>query len=181
MNQLKKLIKHDFVIGLNNDIIFEKNKLCSACQAGKQVGNTHPIKSVMSSSRPLKLLHMDLFGPTIYRSIGENSYGLIVVDDYSRYTWIFFLNDKSNVFSILKDFAKRAENEFDFKIKKIRSDNGSKFKNSKIGDYCDKKGVKHEFSAKYTPQQNEVVERKNQTLIDMARSILSEYNVSDSF
>jgi hypothetical protein len=86
MNQLKKLIKHDLVIGLKNDIIFEKNKLCSACQAGKQVGNTHPTKSVMSTSRSLKLLHMDLFVPTTYRSNGGNSYGLIVVDDYSRYT-----------------------------------------------------------------------------------------------
>lgn len=63
MNQLKKLMKHDLVIGLKNDIVFEKNKLCSACQAGKQVGNTHPTKSVMSTSRPLELLHMDLFAP----------------------------------------------------------------------------------------------------------------------
>jgi transposase InsO family protein len=106
----------------------------------------------MSTSRPLKLLHMDLFGPTTYRSIGGNSYCFVVVDDYSRYTWVFFLSDKSNVFSIFKGFAKRAENEFDFKVKKIRSDNGSEFKNSRIEDYCDEKGVKHEFSAKYTPE-----------------------------
>jgi hypothetical protein len=84
MNQLNKLMKHDLIIGLNNDIIFEKNKLCSACQTDKQVRNTHPTKSVMSTSRPLELLHMDLFGPTIYRSIGENSYCLVVVD-FSRY------------------------------------------------------------------------------------------------
>jgi transposase InsO family protein len=63
------------------------------------------------------------------------------------------------VFSIFKGFAKRAENEFDFKIKKIRSDNGSGFKNSRIEDYYDEKGVKHEFSVKYTPEQNRVVER----------------------
>jgi hypothetical protein len=93
MNQLKKLMKHALVIGLNSDIIFEKNKLCSTCQAGKQVGNTHPTKSVMSTSRPLKILHIDLFGPTTYRSIGGNGYGLAVVDDYSRYTWVFFLSD----------------------------------------------------------------------------------------
>jgi transposase InsO family protein len=105
---------------------------------------------VISTSRPLKLLHMNLFGPITYRSIGGNSYALVVVDDYSGYTWVFFLGDKSNVFSIFKRFAKRAENEFDFKIKKIRSDNGSEFKNSRIEDYCDEKGVKHEFSAKYT-------------------------------
>jgi transposase InsO family protein len=173
MNQLKKLMKYDLVIGLNNDIIFEKNKLCSACQTGKQVDNTHPNKSVMSTSRPLDLLHMDLFGPTTYRSVGGNSYGLVVADDYSRYTWVFFLSDKSNVFSIFKGFTKRAENEFDFKIKKIRSDNDSEFKNPRIEDYCNENGVKHEFSVKYTPHQNEVVERKNQTVIDIAGSMLS--------
>jgi transposase InsO family protein len=181
MNQLKKLMKHDLITDLNNDIIFEKNKLCSACQASKQVGNTHPTESVMSTSRPLKLLHMDLFGLTTYGSIGGNSYDLVVVDGYSRYTWVFFLSDKSNVFFIFKGFAKRAKNEFDFKIKKIRSENGFEFKNYRIEDYCDEKGIKHEFSAKYTPQQNGFVERKNRTLIDMARSMLSEYNVSDSF
>jgi transposase InsO family protein len=105
---------------------------------------------VISTSRPLELLHMDLFGPTTYRSIGGNSYGLVVVDDYSQHSWFFFFSDRSNVFSIFKGFAKRAENEFDFEIKKIRSDNGSKIKNSIIEDYCDEKGVKHEFSAKYT-------------------------------
>jgi transposase InsO family protein len=123
-------------------------------------------------------LHIDLFNPTIYRSIGGNSYALVIADDYSRYIWPFFLSDKSNVFSIFKSFAKRAENEFDIKIKKIRSDNGSEFKNFKIEDYCDEKGVKHEF---YTPQQNEVIERKNWTLTDMARSMLSKYNVSNNF
>jgi hypothetical protein len=111
MNQLKQLMKHDLVIGLNNDIIFEKNKLCSAYQADKQVGNTHTTKSAMSISRPLELLHMNLFGPTTYRSIGGNNYGLVVVDDYSRYTWVFFLSDKSNVFSIFKGISKRAKNE----------------------------------------------------------------------
>jgi transposase InsO family protein len=181
MNQLKKLMKHDLVIGLNNDIIFENNKLCSACQVGKQVGNTHPTKSVMSTSRPLELVHMDLFGPTTYRSVGENSNSLVVVNDYSRYIWIFFLSDKSNVFYVFKGFTKRAKNEFDFKIKKSRSDNDFEFKNSRIEDYCDEKRIRHEFSARYTPQQNGVVERKNQTLIDMARSMLSEYNVSDNF
>jgi transposase InsO family protein len=85
------------------------------------------------------------------------------------------------VFSIFKGFAKRAENEFDFKVKKIRSDNSSEFKNSRIEDYCDEKGVKHEFLAKYTLEQNGVVERKNRTLIDMARSMLLEYNISDTF
>jgi hypothetical protein len=86
MNQLEKLMKQDLVIGLNNDIIFEKIELCSVCQTDKQVGNTYPTKSVISTSRPLKLLYMNLFGPTTYRGIGENRYGLVIVDDYSRCT-----------------------------------------------------------------------------------------------
>jgi hypothetical protein len=96
---------------------FEKNKLCSSCQAGKQVANTHPYKSQMSTHRPLELLHMDLFGPTSFISIGGNSYCLVIVDDYSRFTWVYFLRDKSNVFETFKSFALLAQNKFDFDIK----------------------------------------------------------------
>jgi transposase InsO family protein len=85
------------------------------------------------------------------------------------------------VFSIFKGFAKRAEDEFNFKIKKIRSDNGSELKNSRIEDYCDEKGVKHEFLAKYTPQQNGFVERNNQTLINMARSMFQSIMFRTTF
>jgi transposase InsO family protein len=180
MKQLNKILKYDLVVGLK-DVKFEKDKLCSACQAGKQVANSHPTKSVMSTTRPLELLHMDLFGPTTYRSIGGNCYCLVVVDDYSRYTWVFFLHDKADVGDVFKKFITKAENEFELKLKKVRSDNGSEFKNSRIEEFCDEKGIKHEFSAKYTPEQNGLVERMNRTLIDMARTMLSEYKVSDSF
>jgi hypothetical protein len=73
MKQLNRLIKHDLVRGLND--VFEKDKLCSSCQADKLVGNTHPKKSIMSTSKAFELLHMDLFGPTQYSSIGGNEYG----------------------------------------------------------------------------------------------------------
>ena len=66
-------------------------------------------------------------------------------------------------------------------MKKVRSDNGSEFRNTRVEEWCDEKGIKHEFSTKYTPEQNGLVERKNRTLIDIARSMLSEYNISDSF
>ena len=131
---------------------FEKDKLCSACQAGKQVENSHPSKSTISTSRPLELLHMNLFGPTTYRSIGGNCYCLVIVDDYSRYTWVFFLNDKVDTCDILKNFLTRAENEFDLKVKKVRSDNGSEFRNTRVEELCDDKGIMHEFSSNYTPE-----------------------------
>jgi hypothetical protein len=103
------------------------------------------------------------------------------VDDYSRFTWVYFLRDKSNVSETFKSFAILAQNQFDFDIKKVRSDNGSEFKNARIDEYCDDKGIKHEFSSKYTPEQNRINEKKNRTLIDMARSMLAEYNVPNSY
>ena len=75
MKQLNRLIKHDLVRGLK-DVVFEKDKLCSSCQARKQVGNTHPKQSIMSTNKPFELLHKDLFGPTQYTSISGNKYGL---------------------------------------------------------------------------------------------------------
>jgi transposase InsO family protein len=123
MSTLKKILKKVIVRGFK-DVVFEKDKLCSACQARKQVANTHPTKAFLSTSRPLDLLHMDLFGPTTYASAGGHLYCLVIVDDFSRYNWVLFLHDKSEVASIFKKFSKKDPNEFDCKIKKIRSDNG---------------------------------------------------------
>jgi transposase InsO family protein len=136
---------------------------------------------MMSTFKAFELLHMDLFGPTTYTSINENKYGFVILDDLTRYTWVFFLVDKSDVFVTFKLFIKRIHNEFKTTIKKVRSDNGSKFKNTRIDELCDEFGIRHQFSIKYTPQSNGSVERKNRTLIDMVRSMLSEYNVSHSF
>jgi hypothetical protein len=93
MKQLNRLVKHDMVRGLK-DVQFEKDRLCSSCQYDKQVGNTHPKKGMMSTSNAFELLHMDLFGPTTYASIGGNKYGFVIIDNFTRYTWVFFLVDK---------------------------------------------------------------------------------------
>ena len=135
----------------------------------------------MSTSKAFELLHMNLFGLTQYTSISGNKYDFVIVDDYTRYTWVFFLVDKSDVFATFKSFVKGIHNEFETTIKRVRSDNSSEFKNTRIDELCDEFGIRHQFSAKYTPQSNGLVERKNRTLIDMARSMLSEYNVSQSF
>jgi transposase InsO family protein len=91
------------------------------------------------------------FGPTTYTSIGENKYGFVIVDDFTRYTWVFFLVDKSDVFATFKTFIKRIHNEFETTIKKVRSDHVSEFKNTRVDDLCDEFGIKHQFLAKYTP------------------------------
>jgi hypothetical protein len=94
MRNLYKLQKDGHILGLMN-IVFEKDWPCGAFQAGKQVGAPHHVKNIMMTIRPLEMLHMDLFGPITYISIGGNKYGLIIVYDYSRFTWVFFLHDKS--------------------------------------------------------------------------------------
>jgi transposase InsO family protein len=103
------------------------------------------------------------------------------VDDYSRFTWVFFLQEKSQTQETLNGFLRRAQNEFGLRIKKIRSDKGTEFKNSQIEGFLEEEGIKHEFSSPYRPQQNGVVERKNQTLLDMARTMLDEYKTPDWF
>jgi transposase InsO family protein len=103
------------------------------------------------------------------------------VDDYSRFTWVFFLQEKSQTQETLKRFFKRDKNEFGLIINKIRSDNRTKFKNSQIEGFLEEEGIKHEFSSLYTTQQNSVVERKNRTLLDMARTMLDEYKTPDRF
>jgi transposase InsO family protein len=180
MKNLHKLLKEEHILGLTN-VHFEKDRICSAYQAGKQVGTHHPHKNVMTTDKPLELIHMDLFGPIAYISIGESKYCLVIVDDYSRFTWVFFLQEKYQTQEILKRFLRRAQNEFRLRIERIRSDNGTEFKNSQIEGFLKEEGIKHEFSSPYTPQQNGVVERKNRTLLDMARTMLDEYKIPDRF
>jgi hypothetical protein len=92
MRNLAKLEKDSHIIGLTN-VVFEKDRICGACQVGKQHGVPHQSKNVVATKRPLEILHMDLFGPVAYISIGGSKYGLVIIDDFSRFTWVFFLSD----------------------------------------------------------------------------------------
>src|SRR6185437_2298211 len=116
-----------------------------------------------------------------YKSLGGNIYCLVIVDDYSRYTWTFFLENKSKTMGIFKIFVKQAQNEFDSSVVKVRSDNGTEFRNTQVEELCNDLGIKHEFSSTYTPQQNGVVERKKKTLITLARAMLDDYGISQRF
>jgi hypothetical protein len=103
MRNLQKLQKEGHILGLMN-VSFEKDRPCGACQAGKQVGELHHAKNIMTTTRPLEMLHMYLFGHITYISIGGNKHGLIIIDDYSRFTWVFFLQDKGESQEVLKKF-----------------------------------------------------------------------------
>ena len=131
MNHLNKLISKDLVIELPK-LKFERDNICEACQKGKQVKSSFKIKNVVSSLRPLELLHMDLFGPSRTMSLSGNYYALVIVDDFSRYTWTLFLESKSDAFAAFKKLARRLQNTKSSNIGSIRSDHGGEFQNDSV-------------------------------------------------
>lgn len=173
MDHLNKLISKDLVVGLPK-LKFEKDKLCDACQKGKQTRVSFKSKNVVSTTRPLQLLHMDLFGPSRTMSFGGNYYALVIVDDFSRYTWTLFITHKSDSFHAFRKLAKVIQNKKNLKIASIRSDHGGEFENKDFELFCDEHGIEHNFSAPRTPQQNGVVERKNRSLEEIARTLLND-------
>lgn len=152
MRNLHTLAKKKHVIGIEN-VKFLKDHLCGACEAGKMTKAKHPAKTIMTTTRPFELLHMDLFGPNHYSAVTNvaSLYGFVIVDDYSRYTWVHIVTYKHEVQEVFKRFSSRASTNFGVKIKHIRSDNGTEFKNSGLDDYLDELGITHELSAPYTP------------------------------
>nr|GEW86419.1 ribonuclease H-like domain-containing protein [Tanacetum cinerariifolium] len=163
-------------------------------KGGKQHRASCKTKPVSSIDQPLFRLHMDLFGPTFVKSLNKKSYCLVITDDYSRFTWVFFLATKDETSPILKTFITSLENQLSLKVKVIKSENGTEFMNSDLNQFCEIKGIKREFSVPRTPQQNGIAERKNMTLIEAnndedaaidekehdAKKIESEVNISPS-
>ena len=180
VNQLNKLLRKDLVIGLPK-LNFKLDGICDSCQKCKQVKSSFKPKNVISTTKPLELIHMDLFGPSQIKSLGGNYYGFVLVDDFTRFTWTLFLSAKSEVYKCFKKFAKLIQNQLSLKIVSIRSDHGGEFENTRIDAFCDKFGIDHQFSAPRTPEQNGVVERKNRILVELARTMLKESNVPKYF
>nr|GFB66424.1 putative ribonuclease H-like domain-containing protein [Tanacetum cinerariifolium] len=127
-----------------------------------------------SVNQPLFMLHMDLFGPTFVKSLSKKSYFIVITDDYSRFSWVFFLASKDETTPVLKTFILGLENLLSLTVKVIRCDNRTEFKNSDLNQFCGLKGIKREFSVPRTPQQNGIAERKNKTLIEAARTLLAD-------
>nr|GEX87068.1 hypothetical protein [Tanacetum cinerariifolium] len=170
---INKLVKGNLVRGLPIKV-FENQNTCVACKKVKQHRASCKTKPVSSVIRPLFRLHIDLFRPTFVKSLSKKCYCLVITDDYSRFTWVFFLATKDETSSILKTFVTGLENQLSFKVKVIKSDNGTEFKNSGLNQFCGIKGIKREFSVPKTPQQNGIAERKNRTLIEAARTMLAD-------
>ncbi|GJT70987.1 putative ribonuclease H-like domain-containing protein [Tanacetum coccineum] len=177
---MNKLVKGNLVRGLPSKL-FKNDQTCVACQKEKQHRASCKSKTENSISLPLHLLHMDLFGLTFVKSLMKKMYCLVVTDDYSRFTWVFFLATKDETSGILKSFITGIENLVDHKVKVIRCDNGTEFKNREMNQFCEMKGILRQYSVARTPQQNGVAERRNRTLIEAARTMLADSKLPTTF
>nr|GEW47241.1 retrovirus-related Pol polyprotein from transposon TNT 1-94 [Tanacetum cinerariifolium] len=156
--------------------------LCDACKMGKQAHAGHKAKNIVSTTRCLELLHVDLFGPSAVRSYEGNHYTFVIVNDYYRYTWTRFCKDKTKAFNHFQIFSKKNQNQLGCTIVSIRTDNGIEFDNEvQFGEFCNANGITHNFLAPRTPQSNGVVERKNMTLQEMSRIMFNEQSLPQKF
>nr|KAJ0202404.1 hypothetical protein LSAT_V11C600314680 [Lactuca sativa] len=124
---------------------------------------------------------MDLFGPIPVRSLGGNKYTLVVVDEFTRFTWVVFLKKKSHAAQEIISLIRKNETLTGLKVKQLRSDHGTEFRNSTLEEFCDHKGIGQNFSAPRTPQQNGVTERRNRTLIEVGRTLMIHAGLPMSF
>ncbi|GJX91314.1 putative ribonuclease H-like domain-containing protein [Tanacetum coccineum] len=177
---LNKLVKGNLVRGLPSKV-FKNDHTCVACHKGKQHRASCKAKLERLITKPLHTLHMDLFGPTSVRSINHASYCLVITDDCTRFCWVFFLASKDETSGILQTFIRQIENQLSHRVKIIRSDNGTEFKNRDMLEFCGNKGIKQEYSNARTPQQNGVAERMNRTLIEAARTMLADSLLPTTF
>lgn len=149
---------------------YEKH-ICESCVMGKQHRERIPKKSNSRSTHPLQLVHSDLCGPFATTSILGAKYLLTFTDDFSRYTWVYFLKSKADTFAQFKIFKSMVENEFNTKLLCLRSDRGGEYLSTEFSLFCDSHGIKRQLTTARTPQQNGVAERKNRTLLEAARSM----------
>nr|GEX39977.1 retrovirus-related Pol polyprotein from transposon TNT 1-94 [Tanacetum cinerariifolium] len=168
---INDLARNDLVAGLPK-FRYHKEHLCPSCEQGKSKRASHPPKPVPNSRQILHLLHMNLCGPMRIASINGKRYVLVIVDDYSRYTWVHFLRSNDEAPEVIIKFLKRITVLFQSPIIIIRTDNDTEFKNQILKEYFDTVGISLQMSSVQTPQQNGVVEQRNRTLVEATRTIL---------
>lgn len=159
------------------DIKVTPGMKCVVCAKGKQA--RQPFSDTGTrATKTLQIIHSDVCGKLPVRSFGGSNYFVTFIDDYSRKIFIYPIKSKDEVFSCFTEFKKRVENETENKIKVLRTDNGLEYVNKKFKQFCADNGIKHETSTIYTPQQNGIAERNNRTILEKARCMLIDANLS---
>nr|GFB07340.1 hypothetical protein [Tanacetum cinerariifolium] len=151
---------------------FEKDNLCFACQLGKSKKHTHKPKPKNTNLEVLNTLHMDLCGPMRVQTINGKKYILVIVDDYSRFTWVKFLRSKDETPKVFIKFITQIQVGLNKTIQYVRTDNETEFVNHTMIEYYERIGIFHQKTVPRTPQQNGVVERQNRTLVEAAQTML---------
>ncbi|GKE64782.1 retrovirus-related pol polyprotein from transposon TNT 1-94 [Tanacetum coccineum] len=142
---INHLARHGLVRGLPR-LKFEKNHLCSACAIGKRKKQSHKPKSEDTNQEKLYLLHMDLCRPMRVASVNRKKYILVIVDDYSRFTWVKLLASKDEAPDFIIKFLKMIQVRLNVDVRYIRTDNGTEFVNQTLRDYYEQVGISHETS-----------------------------------
>nr|GEU88107.1 Gag-Pol polyprotein [Tanacetum cinerariifolium] len=168
---INHLARQGLVQGLPK-LKFKKDHLCSACAMGKSKKKSHKPKSEDTNQEKLYLLHMDLYGPMRVKSVNGKKYILVIIDDYSRFTWVKCLRSKDEAPEFIIKFLKMIQVRLKMPIQRIQTDNGTEFVNQTLHEYYEQVDISHETSIARSSQQNGVVERRNRTLIEAARTML---------
>lgn len=176
---LRKLSRDDMVRGMPQ--LDHVDQLCDACLVGKQRRTPFPQEAKYRATGLLDLVHGDLCGPVTPATHGGRRYFLLLVDDLSRYLWLILLASKDEAAAAIKKFQAGVEVETGRKLRALRTDRGGEFTSVTFGDYCAEKGVQRQLTAPYSPQQNGVVERKNQSVMSMARCLLKAKAMPSTF
>ncbi|GKE25036.1 retrovirus-related pol polyprotein from transposon TNT 1-94 [Tanacetum coccineum] len=168
---INDLVRIDLVRSLPR-LKFEKDQLCSVCQLGKSKKHTHKPKIENTNLEVLNTLHMDLCGPMRVQTINGKKYILVIVDDYLWFTWVKFLRSKDETPEVVIKFLKQIQVNLNKTVRNIRTDNGTEFVNKYLTDYYERVGIFHQKTVPRTSQQKGVVERRNHTLVEAARTML---------
>jgi transposase InsO family protein len=156
------------------------NTMCKQCQRGKQTRVEFRTKEY-STTKPLEIVYVDLCRPMRTKGMNGEQYFMLFIDDYTRMIGVCFLDKKSQAFECFGIFKEMVENETNLKINCLKSDNGGELTSKEFRDFCEEHGIKRQFSTARTPQQNGVVERKNRSVQEMARTMLNDSKLSDIF
>ena len=162
-----------FLRQIDNSITFDCTNVCEICPLAKQKKLSFPVSQSISN-KEFELIHCDIWGPFATISYSGFKFFLTIVDDFTRCTWVYMLKTKSEVSSLLPNFCNMVKTQFNTSVKTIRTDNGSEFFLTKF--YGDN-GIVHQRSCVETPQQNGVVERKHQHLLNTARALMFQANL----
>ncbi|GAU51473.1 hypothetical protein TSUD_95880 [Trifolium subterraneum] len=156
-------------------------QLCKECCIAKSARKAFKHDLPMKSSQKLQLIHSDVCGPLEVQSMGGNYYFLTFIDEFTRYVWIYMIEKKSEVFTRFKKFKLQVERESECSIKKLRTDGGGEYTSNEFAKFCEQEGIIHDITAPYTPQHNGIAERKNRSIMNMARSMLKGKGMPNRF